>query len=176
VERTKADTSTGWAATTTGRVFVSRNVDADPASSVSWTRIDDDATTPNRFVSSIYVDPTNGNHAWISYSGYDANTPTTPGHLFEVTYNPGTLTATWTERSYDWGDLPANDVAVDDVTGDVYAASDFGVSILPAGTTSWVRAGSGMPNVEVAGLTILPGSRILYAASHGLSAWRLTLP
>ena len=32
IERTKADTSTAWAATTTGRVFVSKNVDADPAS------------------------------------------------------------------------------------------------------------------------------------------------
>ena len=32
-----------------------------------------------------------------------------------------------------------------------------------------------MPNVEVAGLTILPGKRMLYAASHGLSAWRLSL-
>jgi len=175
VERTKADTSTGWAATTTGRVFVSTNVDADPASSVTWTCIDD-ATTPNRFVSSIHIDPKNGNHAWISYSGYNANTPATPGHLFEVTFNPGTSTATWTDRSYNWGDLPANDVALDTATGDVYAASDFGVSMLPAGTTSWILAGSGMPNVEVAGLTILPESRILYAASHGLSAWRLTLP
>ncbi len=51
IERTKADTSTAWAATTTGRVFVSKNVDAEPASAVTWTRIDDDATTPNRFVS-----------------------------------------------------------------------------------------------------------------------------
>ena len=176
IERTKADTSTAWAATATGRVFVSTNVDAASPSAVTWTRIDDDATTPNRFVSSIFVDPTNGNHAWISYSGYNANTPGTPGHLFEVTYNPGTSTATWTDRSYDWGDLPANDVALDNVTGDVYAASDFGVSMLPAGTTHWVPAGSGMPNVEVAGLTIVPGSRILYAASHGLSAWKLTLP
>jgi len=161
----------------TVNAVVSTNVDADPASSVTWTRIDD-ATTPNRFVSSIHVDPTNGNHAWISYSGYNANTPATPGHLFEVTFNPGTSTATWTDRSYNWGDLPANDVAVDSATGDMYAASDFGVSMLPAGTTSWVLAGSGMPNVEVAGqlLTILPESRILYAASHGLSAWRLTLP
>ena len=32
-----------------------------------------------------------------------------------------------------------------------------------------------MPNVEVAGLTIVPSERILYAASHGLSAWRLNL-
>jgi hypothetical protein len=32
-----------------------------------------------------------------------------------------------------------------------------------------------MPNVEITGLTILPGERILYAATHGLSAWRLNL-
>jgi hypothetical protein len=32
-----------------------------------------------------------------------------------------------------------------------------------------------MPNVEVAGLTIVPGARVLYAATHGRSAWKLTL-
>jgi hypothetical protein len=175
-ERTKANSSSAWAATTRGRVFVSKNVDADPASAVSWTRIDDDAVTPNRFVSSIFVDPKNGNHAWISYSGYNANTPTTPGHLFEVTYNPVSGASIWTDRSYDWGDLPANDVALDDATGDVYASSDFGVAMLPARTTSWVLAAPGMPNVEVAGLTMVSDKRVLYAASHGLSAWRLNLP
>jgi hypothetical protein len=175
VERTKADSNTIWAATSRGRVFVSKNGDADPASAVTWTRIDDDANTPNRYVSSIYVDANNANHAWISYSGYDVNTPATPGHLFEVTYNPAAGTSTWVDRSYDWGDLPATDVALDEVTGDVYASSDFGVSRLAAGTTSWVHSAPGMPNVEVTGLTMLSGERILYAASHGLSAWRLNL-
>jgi hypothetical protein len=32
-----------------------------------------------------------------------------------------------------------------------------------------------MPNLEVAGLTIVPGARKLYAATHGLSAWLLNL-
>jgi hypothetical protein len=175
IERNPADTSTAWAATTTGRVFISKNVDAEPASSVAWTRLDN-PTTPNRFVSSIYVDPTNGNHAWISYSGFDANTPATPGHIFEVTFDPGTGTSTWTDRSYDFGDLPATDLVRDDVTGDLYAATDFGVFRLPAGTSSWLLAAPGMPNVEVAGLTIVPGERKLYAATHGLSAWVLNLP
>ena len=131
---------------------------------------------PNRYVSSIFVDPDDGNHAWISYNGFNANTPATPGHLFEVTFDPGTGTATWTDRSYTWGDLPMTDVAVDTETGDIYASSDFGVSVLPNGTTSWVQAGTGMPNVEVTGLTMLADERILYAATHGLSAWKLTLP
>jgi hypothetical protein len=175
IARTTADTSTEWAATTRGRVFITKNVDADPASSVSWTRIDD-ATTPNRFVSGIYVDPSDGNHAWISYSGYDSNTPATPGHVFEVVFDPSSGTATWTDLSYDFGDLPVTDIAYDDVTGDVYASSDFGVMRLASGTSSWTLAAPGMPNVEVPGLTIVPGERKLYAATHGLSAWLLNLP
>jgi hypothetical protein len=175
IERTAADKSTAWAATTTGRVFITRNVDAEPASAVSWTRLDDDAVTPNRFVSSVYVDPANGNHAWISYSGYSSNTPATPGHIFEVTYDPGTGTSSWVDRSYDFGDLPVTDLLRDGVTGDLYASCDFGVLRLAAGTTTWTAAAPGMPNVEVAGLTILPQERILYAASHGMSAWRLNL-
>jgi len=176
VERTTADTSSAWAATTTGRVFISKNVDAEPASAVSWTRLDDDVTIdPNRFVSSIFVDPADGNHAWVSYSGFNANTPATPGHVFEVVYDPGSGTSTWTDRSYDMDDIPVTDL-VRDVTGDLYASNDFGVLMLPSGTTSWVLAAPGMPNVEVAGLTIVPSERRLYAATHGLSAWRLNLP
>ena len=54
-----------------------------------WHRIDQ-TTTPNRFVSSIHVDATNGNRAWVSYSGYSVNTPATPGHVFEVVFDPAT--------------------------------------------------------------------------------------
>jgi hypothetical protein len=176
IERTKADASSAWAATTTGRVFISKNVDAEPAAAVAWTRLDDDfALSPGRFVSSIYVDPANGNHAWISYSGFGVNTPGTPGHVFEVTYNPGAGTSTWVDRSYDLQDIPVTDLVRDDVTGDLYSANDFGVLLLAAGTSSWVEAASGMPNVEVAGLTIIPSERKLYAATHGLSGWLLNL-
>ncbi len=176
VERAGSDTGTLWVATTTGRVFISKNADA-AASSVTYTRLDTLAgNDPQRFVSSIYIDPANANHAWVSYSGYNFNTPSQPGHVFEVTYDPGAGTATWADLSYNIGDLPATDLVRDDKTGDLYAASDFGVMRLPSGTTSWVLAGTGLPYVEVAGLTIVPGSRVLYAATHGRSAWMLKLP
>jgi hypothetical protein len=175
VERTSGDTSTLWAATTTGRVFISKNADAEPASSVSFTRIDTPAT-PGRFVSSIYVDPQNPNRAWISYSGFSASTPTTPGHIFEVTFDPATGTATWNNLDADLGDLAVTDLVRDDVTGDLYAASDFGIFRRAAGATGWTISAPGMPTVEVAGLTIVPSQRKLFAASHGLGAWSLNLP
>src|SRR4029077_14770925 len=68
VSRTTSDSSTLWAATTRGRVFISKNANANPGSAVTFTRIDTlDASSPNRPVSSISVDPANPNHAYISY-------------------------------------------------------------------------------------------------------------
>jgi hypothetical protein len=177
VERAPGDTSTLWAATQAGRVFISKNVDAEPASAVTFTRLDSlAANDPNRFITGIHVDPADANHAWISYSGFSATTPTLPGHVFEVRYDPSAGTATWTDISHDLGDIPINDVVRDDRKGDLYAASDFGVYRLLAGDTVWTLAAAGMPAVEVSGLTIHTASRRLYAATHGLGAWLLPLP
>jgi len=48
--------------------------------------------------------------------------------------------------------------------------------VLPLGASAWSVAGGGLPMVEVAGLTIVPSQRVLYAATHGRSAWSLALP
>lgn len=177
VERATSDNSTLWSATTTGRVFVSKNANADPASAVTFTRIDTlSLVDPNRFVTGIYIDPADANHAWISYSGFNAATTSTPGHVFEVAYNPVAGTATWTDRSNDAGDVPITDIVRDDLTGDLYASSDFGVFRLASGSSSWTLAAPGMPHVAVPGLTIIPGARKLYAATHGLGVWLLNLP
>lgn len=177
VERATADPSTLWAATQTGRLFISKNADADPVTAVVISRLDGLVTNdPTRFISGIHIDQTNPNRAWISYAGFNAATPTTPGHVFRVTYNPTAGTVTWVDVSHDLGDIPVTDVARDDHRGDLYASTDFGVFKLPSGTTEWVTAAPGLPNVEVAGLTLAPTARKLYAATHGLSAWLLNLP
>jgi len=186
IARTSADNSTLWAATDNGRVFITKNADAEPASSVSFTRLDSLATNdPNRFVSGLYVNPANANQAWISYSGFSACgcagiQSDNPGHVFKVTYDPVAGTATWDDLSYNLdsggNDLPITGLVRDDNTGDLYASSDFGVLRLASGDTSWNLAATGMPNIEVAGLTIVPSKRKLFAASHGQGAWSLTLP
>ncbi len=179
VERTPSNTGTLWAATTTGRVFISSNADA-AAGSVHYTRLDSLASNdPNRFVSGVYVDPANANHAWICYSSYSSLTPTTPGHVFSVTYDPIGGTATWTNLDGSgptaFPDFPATDI-VHDSNGDLYVSNDWGVLRRANGSSDWVVAGTGLPMVEVAGLTIVPSARVLYAATHGRSAWKLTLP
>ena len=90
-QRTAADAGTLWVATNLGRVFVSHNADNAIPANVTFARVDStNAAAPERFVSAIAVDPSNPNHAWVAYSGFNALTPTTPGHVFEVTWHPGT--------------------------------------------------------------------------------------
>ena len=178
VERSSTNSNTLWAATSTGRVFFSSNADA-AAGSVVWERLDSSSSNdPPRFVSGITIDPANPNHVWISYSSYSALTPQTPGHIFEVT-RTGPSTATWTSLDSPGGmpfpDFPATDIARDS-NGDLYVSNDWGVLILANSSVSWLPAGTGLPMVEVAGLTIVPSARVLYAATHGRSAWKLTLP
>ena len=184
VARTKSDHSTLWAATATGRVFISQNANAALAKNVTYTRIDNTSSAaPNRFVSGIVIDPTNANRAWITYTGYNANTPTTPGHVFQVDYNPSTHTATWTDIDNGTGpigDLPVTGIARDAVTGTLYVGTDFTVlADTPASNGSfdgnWRPAADGMPQVEVAGVTLDQKTRTLYAATHGRAIWSLSL-
>ncbi|MGE5273031.1 MAG: hypothetical protein ACM3QU_04560 [Verrucomicrobiota bacterium] len=176
-DRAPSDSGTLWAGLRRGRVFVSKNADDPTPSNVTFDRIDD-ATTPERFVSGIAVDPANPNHAFVSFSGYDAYATaagTATGHVFDVTYDPATHTATWTKIDHNLGDEPVTDIVVD-TNGDLYVSTDFGVWTLPNGTTTWVPASTGLPTVAVYGLTIDRAGRVLYAATHGRSAWVLKLP
>ena len=100
----------------------------------AWHRIDSSTAggSPTRFPSGIYVDPADTGHAWITYSGYNAVTPTTPGHVFDVHENgiapgSGTFTNLNVESGtsafptpHSDGDLPVSDVVRDDSSETLY--------------------------------------------------------
>jgi hypothetical protein len=175
-ERALSDTGTLWVGLRRGRVFVSSNADKG-AGSVAFYRTDS-ASTPERFVSGIAVDPSDPNHAFISFSGYNAYATasgTATGHVFDVHYDSTAHTATWTNIDHNLGDEPITDIALDSQTGNLFVSTDFGVNILPSGGSTWTPAASGLPPVAVYGLTIDSNARVLYAATHGRGAWRLGL-
>jgi hypothetical protein len=96
------------------------------------------------------MDPSDPNHAWISYSGFSAATPTEPGHVSSVNYDPNTGTATWTSLKENLGDMPVNDVVYDSNAGDIYIANDYGVLIDQSGeANSWQPAGPNMPELKL---------------------------
>jgi hypothetical protein len=199
IARSGADHGTMWALTSAGRVFVSHNVNATDPAAVTWHRIDN-ATSPTRFPSGVTIDPNDPGHAWISYSGYNAATPTTPGHVFDVREN-GTATGSGiftnlnvesgTSRyptPFDDGDLPVADIVRDDRAHVLYVATDFGVlRSSHDGHHRW-HTTEGMPRYEVMHLEIQPSNRVatctqshhhcprvLYAATHSQGIWRMRL-
>jgi hypothetical protein len=180
VERGRNDTSTLWAATSNGRIFVSTNADATNPASVQLVRIDGfSEADPPRYPSAIFVDPEDANHAWITYSGFNANTPATPGHVFEVYYQPasGSLAPSATFTSLDgqmkgFGDIPATSIVVSD-RGTLYVGTDFGVVQKQKNSPVWHLTAAGMPNVTVADLVLVPERGVLYAGTHGQGVWQL---
>jgi len=179
ISRAPSNTGTLWAGTRRGRVFVTSNADVANPNSVAFFRIDT-SSQPERFVSGISVDASNPNHAFVSYSGYNAYataSSTAIGHVFEVTYDPVAHTATWSgDLANNLGDQPITGIAVDWNTGDVYVSTDFGVFVRLNGNTTWQPGAGSLPPVAVYGLTLDLNGRVLYAATHGRGAWRLDLP
>jgi len=200
IARNKADHGTLWATTSAGRVFVTHSADASDPATVAWHRIDN-ATSPTRFPSSIYPDPTNVNHAWVTYSGYNAVTPTIPGHVFDVleggaSPGSGTFTNLNVERGTaafptptGTGDLPVNDIVRDDARKNLYVATDFGVLVgNNDGKGAW-SVTPGLPRFEITHLEIEPSARVptcvgtgkkgcpnlIYAATHSQGMWKLPL-
>jgi hypothetical protein len=201
ISRDSYDHGTLWAGTNGGRVFVTHNADASDPAAVTWHRIDSSTSgaSPTRFVSGIYVDPADPTHAWISYSGFNSNTPGTPGHVFEVREGgPGPGSGTFTNLYVEAGtasfptptnsgDLPVGDVVRDDANKVLYASTDFGVlKGVNDGKGGWFVT-EGMPRYEVLHLEVQPSSRVatcalglkckpvLYAATHSQGMWKLKL-
>jgi hypothetical protein len=198
IARDGADHGTLWAATSAGRIFVTHNADASDPATVTWHRIDN-ATSPTRFPSGIYVDPADTGHAWVTYSGYNAATPSTPGHVFDVHEGgPALGSGTFTNLNVESGtsafptptndgDLPVSDVVRDDATSTLYVSTDFGVLRGDDDGTGGWHVTAGMPRYEVMHLAIQPSSReptctgggackrILYAATHSQGIWKMNL-
>jgi hypothetical protein len=174
ISRAPAAKTPLWVGTRLGRLFLSMNPDVTDATKVAFTRIDTPAQ-PQRFISGIAVDPRNPLHAFVSFSGYEAYTPTTLGHVFEVTYDPVSQKTSWVNRSANIGDQPVTGVAYDASTHRVYAATDFGVIVRRPDTGKWVPVAEGFPRTSVYAITLDAKSGLLYAATHGRGIWSIPL-
>jgi hypothetical protein len=181
VERGRNDTSTLWAATSAGRVFITKNADNPNPAAVQFVRLDStDTDDPPRYPTSLFVDPADPNHAWITYSGYNSKTPDTPGHVFEIRYIPGpgntpgtgTFTLLDGHKINGYGDIPANSIIVSKA-GTLYVGNDYGVVQKQKNSSVWHLPAAGLPNINVPDLVYVPEKDVLYAATHGQGVWEL---
>ena len=153
-----------YAGSSLGEISVSFNV--PPAGAGTWTDIS--TGLPLRFVSEIEVDSSDltGKTAYATFSGFDANTPATPGHVFKTTDG-----ATWTDISGDLPDISTTCVAIKGTT--IYVGTDIGVFQSDDNGAHWVFLDNGLPHVAVFGLDRNLATGDIVASTHGRGMFQL---
>jgi hypothetical protein len=128
---------------------------------------------PNRYITSVAIDPANGAHAYVSFGSYsrrwipDAGV----GHVFETT-NGG---ATWTDVSGNLPDAPVYKIVLHG--SNLIVGTEVGTFIAARSSSrpsSWRNLGTGLPRVTVWDLTVAPDGRVV-AGTHGRGTWEIGL-
>ncbi|MFN0087820.1 MAG: hypothetical protein ACKVX9_20680 [Blastocatellia bacterium] len=163
-----ADGEVVWVGTSDGLVQVTANAGANAGA--TFTNVTK-TPLPNRYLSDIAADPGNTQRAVIVYSGFNTNTPPTPGHVF-LTNNRG---GAWLDISGNLPDVPVTSVAMNPSNpANLFLGTDLGVFQTTNGGTTWERLGNGMPRVATFMVRYQAATGSLFAATHGRGVYRLT--
>ena len=150
--------------------WVQFSPDAVTNTSPTWTRVGKNIF-PNRPVSDIAVDRSNDRIAYAGFNGFNAATPTRPGHVFKTTDGG----KHWKDISSNLPDNPVNSLQIDaSYPNTIYAGTDVGPFVTYNDGKSWQPLGSGFPTVEIWQLALDPANRNLRAGTHGRGAWTMT--
>ncbi len=158
-----------WAGTSDGNIQVT--TDAGKLGGATWRNVTK-APLPNRFITDIGLDPNEQRRAVVTFSGFNANTPTTPGKVF-LTNDQG---VTWTDITGDLPDTPGNSIAIDpNQANTYYLGTDIGVFQTTNGGQNWTRLGTGLPRIAIFAVRYHAATKNLVIGTHGRGVWKLAL-
>ena len=134
---------------------------------------------PNRPILDVATDPLNPLVGYAAVGGFTANSPTTPGHVLQVTCTAQCASFTWVDKSGNLPDIPANAVIANpNIPNQVFVGMDWGLYYtdnINANPPVWQRF-EGLPHVMVWSLSIDRGFTTLAAFTRSRGAWAWPLP
>ncbi|MDP9281365.1 MAG: hypothetical protein M3P38_04625 [Chloroflexota bacterium] len=150
-----------------GLVYIS--TDAQVNNDPTWTRLDN-GKLPKRPVTQFAVDPSNYRIAYAAYAGFNAASPSRPGHVYKTTDGG----QTWTNISGNLPDSPVNSVILDpSYANTLYVGTDVGPFASFDGGVHWTPLGTAFPIVAIWQLDLDPSHRTLAAGTHGRGAFNI---
>jgi uncharacterized repeat protein (TIGR01451 family) len=152
-----------------GLVYVS--TDAQVNDNPTWTQ-SDRGELPKRPVASIAVDRSNYRIAYLAYNGFNAATPSRPGHVFR-TLDGG---VSWADITGNLPDSPVNSIVLDpSFANTLYVGTDVGPFVTYNGGASWSELGTNasFPLVAIDQVDLDPSHRFMAAGTHGRGAYKL---
>lgn len=136
---------------------------------------------PNRPILDVAFNPTTTNVpvAFAAVGGFNANTPNTPGHVFQVTCTADCATFTWANKTGNLPDIPVDSIIANPkFPQQVFAGTDWGLYFtndITAMSPTWYRFDNGLPHAMIWDMQIDRGNTTLsvWTRSRGAYAWPL---
>lgn len=134
----------------------------------SWSNIS--SGLPERWITDVYFDPQEENTIYATISGFrwDEALP----HIYKST----DLGVTWESISGNLPEIPINQMEIDpDDSENIIIGTDAGIYMTTNGGDLWKSISGNLPMVPVVSFKLIPQTKDLYAATYGLSTWKINL-
>ena len=122
--------STVIVGTNDGNVQIGRGLGTGSNQS-TWVNLTDNNTVlPNRPILDVAFDPTTTTApiAYAAVGGFNANTPSTPGHVFQVVCATNCVSFTWNDKTGNLPDIPVDSIIANpNIPKQVFAGTDWGL-------------------------------------------------
>lgn len=175
-----SDNTRAIVGTNDGNVQMGFSLGQGVANSATWVNVTGlNAVLPNRPILDVFQDTANPLIGYAAVGGFDQNTPTTPGHVFQVTCTANCATFTWLNKSGNLPNIPVDSIMVNpNYRQQVFAGTDWGLyytNDIDAATPVWYRFQAGLPNAMIWDMTIDSGATTLalWTRSRGAYVWPL---
>ncbi|HET7080933.1 MAG TPA: hypothetical protein VFM49_26170 [Chloroflexia bacterium] len=168
--------NTAIVGTNDGNVQYGFGLGRGAANPATWVNVTGGNTVlPNRPILDVTIDPSTSTTAYASVGGFNANTPSTPGHIFQVVCSANCASFTWTDKTGNLPDIPADSIIANPrYPQQVFAGTDFGLYFtndITAASPVWYRFQNGLPNVMIWDMQIDRGGTTLSVWTRGRGAY-----
>jgi hypothetical protein len=171
--------------TNDGNVQIGFNLGTGAASQATWVDVTgSNVILPNRPINSVTLNPSvsaaNVPIGYAAVGGFNANTPTTLGHIFQVTCAASCGSFVWADKTGNLPDIPVDSIIVNpNYPQQVFAGTDFGLyftnDVTQAGPL-WYRFNAGLPHAMIWDMAVDRGSTTLSLWTRGRGAYVYPLP
>ena len=171
--------------TNDANAWIGFNLGTGTLAQANWVDVTGNNTIlPLRPILGVALDPTVGAAnlpvGYVGIGGFNANTPTTTGHVFQVTCTADCGSFTWADKTGNLPDIPVDSIIVNPNNGhQVYAGTDWGVYYtddVTVASPTWLRFENGIPHAMVWDMQIDRGSTTLSVWTRSRGAYVYPLP
>jgi hypothetical protein len=167
--------------TNDGNVYYGFGMGQGSSNSANWINVtDNNSVLPNRPILDVVTFGSADQTGYAAVGGFDQNTPTTPGHLFQVVCQTNCSSFEWKNKSGNLPNIPVDSVMINPhIPEMVFAGTDWGVYYtedISVNNPIWYRFTDGIPSVMIWDLVIDRGMTTLAAFTRSRGAYVWPLP